>query len=110
MSEPYPHTPKPILLQVIGWVVILPLLVSWVRLPLGVGQGLALGAIAASAYGVVFARRHASRHVTLFALVVTLLNVVSLVMLSTASVLMALYYCVRFFGYPYLSHWLYGNV
>lgn len=107
MSEPHPRTPKPILRQVIGWVVVLPLLVSLVRLSFGVSLALALGAIAASVYGVVFASRHASRRVTLFALITTLLNVVSWVMLSTASVVMALYFILRVYGYSYLSHWVY---
>ncbi|AZF09724.1 hypothetical protein C4J93_1510 [Pseudomonas sp. R2-37-08W] len=109
MLEPDQCTPPPILRQVIGWVVVLPLLVSLARPPFPLGLGLALGAIAASVYGVVFARRHASRRVTVFALVATLLNAVSLVMLSTASVLMALYFIVRLYVYSYVSHWVYWN-
>ena len=79
----------------VGWVLIVPLLVSLVRLPFPLGPALALGAIVASAYGVGFARRHASRRVTVLALICTLLNVVSLVGLGSASWLMALYYLSR---------------
>ena len=108
MLKPNQRTPKPILRYVMGWVVVLPLLTALARLPFAVGMWVALGTIAASAYGVLFASRHASRRVTLFALVATLLNGVSLVMLSTASMLMALYLIVRFQVYPYFAHWLYG--
>ncbi|MEN5150267.1 hypothetical protein [Pseudomonas orientalis] len=98
MLEPHQRTPTPILRQVIGWVLVLPLLVSLARLPFPIGLGLALGTIAASFYGVLFASRHASRRVTFFALVITLLNVASLVLLSTASMLMALYFIARVHG------------
>ncbi|AZE88119.1 hypothetical protein [Pseudomonas orientalis] len=109
MLEPNQRTPGPILRQVIGWVVVLPLLISMARLPFPMGLGLALGTIAASVYGVLFASRHASRRVTLFALVITLLNIVSLVLLSTASMLMALYFISRIYGYSYFSNWVYWN-
>ena len=71
------------------------MLVSLVRLPFPLGLALALGAIVASAYGVRFARRHASRRVTVLALIGTLLNAISLVVLGTASWLMVLYYLSR---------------
>ena len=95
MPDPIRHTLKPILRQVVGWVLVVPLLVSLVRLPFPLGLALALGAIVASAYGVRFARRHASRRVTVLALIGTLLNAISLVVLGTASWLMVLYYLSR---------------
>ena len=95
MPESVRHTPRSILRQVVGWVLVVPLLVSLVRLPFPLGLALALGAIVASAYGVRFARRHASRRVTVLALIGTLLNAISLVVLGTASWLMALYYLSR---------------
>lgn len=109
MLEPEQSTPKPVLRQVVGWVLVLPFLVSWVRLPFPFGLFLALGVIAASAYGVRFAWHHASRRVKMFALIVTLLNAVSWVMLSTASVLMALYMLARLYWWPYFANWLYWN-
>ncbi len=95
MPESVRHTPRPILRQVIGWVLVVPLLVSLVRLPFPLGLALALGTIVASTYGVRFARRHASRRVTVLALIGTLLNAISLVVLGTASWLTALYYLSR---------------
>jgi len=43
-------------------------------------------------------------------LFVTLLNVISMVMLSTASVLKALYIIAWLYWYPYYSSWVYWNV
>ena len=103
-------TPKIILCQVAGWVLVLPLLVSFVRLPFPLGLLLESGMIAASAYGVRFAWRHATPGVAVFALFVTLLNVISMVMLSTASVLKALYIIAWLYWYPYYSNWVYWNV
>ncbi|TFF09118.1 hypothetical protein EXW72_09275 [Pseudomonas sp. BCA14] len=107
MLEPGQCTPKPILRQVVGWVVVLPLLVSFVRLPFPFGLFLALGSIVASAYGVWLARRHASRRVTVFAWGVTLLNATSLILTGNASVLVALYWTAWLYGYPYYSNWVY---
>ncbi|CAH0131465.1 hypothetical protein SRABI64_00057 [Pseudomonas carnis] len=103
-------TPKIILCQVAGWVLVLPLLVSFVRLPFPLGLLLESGVIASSAYGVRFAWRHATPRVAVFALFVTLLNVISMVMLSTASVLKALYIIAWLYWYPYYSNWVYWNV
>jgi hypothetical protein len=99
MHTPKQHTPKAIQRQVVGWVLVLPLLVAFLKMAFPFGLFLGLATIAASIYGVVFAKRHASRGMTLFALIVTLLNVISWLMLSTASVLMALYFIVRFYAY-----------
>ncbi len=110
MLEPTQRTPKNTPRQVVGWVLVLPLLVSFVKLPFPPGLLLALAAMAASAYGVWFARRHASRRITLFALVVTLLNVLSLVALGEASVLMGLYRVSWFYWYPYYADWVYWNL
>ncbi|KTB67568.1 MULTISPECIES: hypothetical protein [Pseudomonas] len=109
MLEPGQRTPKPILRQVVGWVVVLPLMVSFVRLPFPLGLLLALGALAASAYGAKLAWQSASRPVAAFTLIGTLLNAVSLFLLSTPSVLMALYTVFRYVLYPLFSNWLYGN-
>ena len=111
MLEPEHPTPKPVLRQVVGWVLVLPFLVSWVRLPFPFPLGMlpALGVIAASVYGVRFAWHHASRRVTMFALIVTLLNAISWVMLSTASVLMALCILLWLYWYPYFANWFYWN-
>jgi hypothetical protein len=109
MLEAEQHTQKNTLRQVLGWVVVLPLLISFVRLPFPLGLLLALGAIAASAYGVTFAWRHTSRRVTVFALVVTLLNIISLMAIGEVSLLMGLYRVVWFYGYPYYADWVYWN-
>lgn len=105
-------SPKSILLQVIGWVLVLPLLVSFVKLPFPFPLGMlpSLGAIVASVYGVRFARRRASHRVTMMALIVTVLNILSFFGLSTASFLKALYYLSRFYWYAPLSNWVYWNV
>jgi hypothetical protein len=110
MFEPLQHTPKTVLRQVVGWVLVLPLLGTFVRLPFPLGLILGLGAIAASAYGVRYARRHASRRVSVFAGIVTLLNVMSWVAMGEVSILMGLYRISWLYGYPYYSHWVYWNV
>lgn len=99
---------KPILRQVVGWVVVVPLLVSFLRLPFPLGWFLILGSTAASIYGVRFASRHASRRVTFFALTMTVLNVISLA-IGHASVLVALYWISWLYWYPYYSSWVYWN-
>lgn len=101
MLEPGHPTPKPLLRQILGWVLVLPLLASFVRLPFPLGLALALGVMAASVYGVLLAKRHASRGVALFALIVTVLNGVAWVVMATPSALKALYYGVWFYLYPY---------
>lgn len=102
-------TPTIILRQVAGWVLVLPLLASFVRLPFPLGLLLEVGVIVASAYGVRFAWRHATRRVALFALIATLLNIISMLMLSTASVLRALYIIAWLYWYPYYASWVYWN-
>lgn len=92
VHEPKQHTPKAIQRQVVGWVLVLPLLVSFLGLPFPFGQMLGLGTIAASAYGIRLARQHANRRLTVFASIITALNVISLVLMGTASFLKALYY------------------
>ena len=86
-----------------GFVLILPLMISLMRLG---NPGAAL-AIAASAYGIWFAAKNASRGVMATAVMITLLNVVSLLLLSTPSALMAVGYIVWLYAYPPLSEWLY---
>lgn len=111
MLRTKPPTPKIILRQVAGWVLVLPLLISFVRLPFPFPFRLLLelGVIAASAYGVRFAWRHATPRVAVLALFITLLNVISMVMLSTASVLKALLIIAWLYVYPYYSSWFYWN-
>lgn len=100
MPEPGKSTPKPLLCQVLGWVLVVPLIISFVRLPYPLGLIMALGVLVASIYGVWLASRHATRRVVLFALIVTLLNTISLVVMGTASLLKAVFYLV----------WVYWNV
>lgn len=109
MLESKQRTPNPILRQMLGWVLVVPLLMSFLMLPFPFGRLLPVGAIAASAYGVTFARRHAGRRVTVFALIVTLLNLVSLVAIGEASILKGLYRLSWLFWYPYYSDWVYWN-
>ena len=89
--------------KTIGFVLILPLMIALMGLG-GVGV---LLAIATSGYGIWFATKQASTGLTATAVIITLLNLVSLVMLSTPSVLMALGYIAWLYAYPSLSEWLY---
>ncbi|MBO0495364.1 hypothetical protein J1G37_19870 [Pseudomonas sp. Marseille-Q1929] len=109
MPESKPRMPKPILREVVGWVLVLPLLLSFVKLPFLLGSVIAAGSIVGSVYGVLLARRHANRRVVVFAAIVTLFNIMSFVVFSTGSLLMALYFTFRLFGYPYLYEWVYWN-
>ncbi|WP_141064226.1 hypothetical protein [Pseudomonas lactucae] len=109
MLEPGQHTPKPILRQVVGWVLVLPFLLALVRLPYPLGLLLASGSIAASAYGTWVAWHHASRRVSGLALVTTVLNTVSFGLIGTASLPMGLYYISRLYWYPPLSSWIHWN-
>ncbi len=109
MSESNDSTPRAIRRQVVGWVLVLPLLVSFIKLPLPFPLVFlpGLATIAASVYGVRFAKRHASRRVTVMALIATLLNVISLIGMGTASFLKGLYYLSWVFWYPYYANWVY---
>ncbi|WLI08181.1 hypothetical protein PSH66_07565 [Pseudomonas sp. FP597] len=109
MLEPGQHTPKPILRQVVGWVLVLPFLVALVRLPYPLGLLLAPGSIAASAYGAWFAWHHASRRVCWLASLTTALNMVSFGMIGTASLPMGLYYISWLYWYPPLASWIHWN-
>lgn len=109
MPKSKQHTSKPMLHQVVGWVLVLPLLLSFVKLPFLLGSVIAAGSIVGSVYGVLLARRHASRRVVVFAAIVTLLNIISFLLFSTGSLLKALYFTFRLFGYPYLYEWAYWN-
>jgi hypothetical protein len=109
MLEPGQPTPKFIVRQVFGWVLVLPLLVSFIKLPFPLALVLSLGVLAASLYGVQLARRHASRRVALFAAIVTALNGASFLAMSTPSVLKALYYIVWLYAYPHYSNWAYWS-
>ncbi|MBR7212745.1 hypothetical protein E1K68_08135 [Pseudomonas sp. B2021] len=109
MLDTQKNTPKIILRQVVGWVLVLPLLASFARLPFPLGLLLEIGVIAASAYGVSLAWRHASRRVAVLALIITLLNIISAFMLSTASALKALYIISWLYCYPYYADWVYWN-
>lgn len=109
MREPAQRTPKHILRQVIGWVLVLPLLVSFLSLPFPLGLLLTLGSITASAYGATFASRCASRGVTVFAWIITLLNVISLFGVGEFSLLKGLYRISWFYWYPYYAEWFYWS-
>lgn len=89
--------------KVIGLVLILPLMISLMNLG---GTGVLI-ALATSAYGVWFATRYASKGLVVTAVLATLLNLVSTVMLSTPSVLMAVGYIVWIYAYPAVSEWFY---
>ena len=99
MIEPKRHTSKPVLRQVLGWVLVLPLLAALLRLTYPFWL---IVPIAASVYGVWFARCHASRRVTVLALVVAVLNIVSVFLMGTASLLQALYYIGWYYWRPFL--------
>jgi len=106
----YPQTtPRPILHQVVGWVVVLPLLVSFLRLPVPLGLLLVLASLAGSMYGVRFARRHASRRVSLFALVVTVLNTLSLFAVGQPTIVKVPFLIAWWYVAPYYSNWVYWN-
>lgn len=77
MLPPAQRTPKPVLRKVLGWVLIAPLLLSFLRLPFPLGLVLVLASITASVYGARFAQLHASRRVTVFAVIITLFNIAS---------------------------------
>ena len=109
MHEPKQHTPKAIQHRVVGWVLVLPLLISFLRLPYPFGMLLGLGSIAASAYGIRLARQLANRRLTVFASIITALNVISLVLMGTASFLKALYYISWIYWYPHYTNWVYWN-
>lgn len=109
MQDPKQHTPKAVQRQVVGWVLVLPLLVSFLRLSYPFGMLLGLGSIAASAYGIRLAKQHASRRMTVFASIITALNVISLVLMGTASFLKALYYISWVYWYPHYTNWVYWN-
>ncbi|MGY2291774.1 hypothetical protein ACW9H6_18545 [Pseudomonas sp. SDO528_S397] len=103
------HTASPrpgsIARKVIGLVVVLPLLLALARLPFGLALAVSLVAVASSAYGAWLASRQGGRVLVAFATAMALLNLTSLVMLSTPSVLMGLYYLGWSYGYPMFSHW-----
>ncbi|WP_341869742.1 hypothetical protein [Pseudomonas lactucae] len=79
------------------------------RLPYPLGLLLSLASLAASAYGVWFAGRFASRRVSWLALIATLLNTFSFAGMGTASLPMGLYYISRLYWYPPFSSWVYWN-
>jgi len=83
--------------KVLGWVLLLPLLVSLVKLPFWLAITLNLMAIAASVYGFWFALRHAGKGLAVFAGTITLLNIAALIALSTPSALKGLYYLARIY-------------
>lgn len=89
--------------KIIGFVLILPLMISLMGLG-GVG---ALLALATSGYGIWFAAKHASKGFTATAVIITLLNLVSTVMLSTPSVLLAMGYLAWVYGQAPIYEWLY---
>ena len=106
MLPPAQRTPRPILRKVLGWVLVAPLLLSFLRLPYPLGIVLALASIAASVYGARFAQLHATRRVTVFAVIITVLNIASFFVIGTASVLKALYWFSWLYGYPYYANWV----
>lgn len=90
-------------------VLLLPLLVSLVKLPTLLAITMSMTAIASSIYGVWFAARNAGRWLVAFAAIITLLNLVSMATLGTPSVLRALYILAWLYAYPPVSNWIYWN-
>lgn len=109
MPESKIRTPKPILREVVGWVLVVPLLLSFVKPPFLLGSVIAAGSIVGSVYGVLLARRHASRRVVVFTAIITLLNIISFVLLGTGSLLKALYVVIRLFTSAHIYDWIYWN-
>lgn len=109
MLPPSHRTPSPVLRKVLGWVLVAPLLLSFLRLPFPLGLVLVLASITASVYGARFAQLHASRRVTVCAVIITLLNIAAFFVIGTASVLKALYWFSWLYWYPYYADWVYWN-
>lgn len=109
MPSPKQPDSRAVLRKVLALVILLPLLVSLVRLPLGLAMVVSLAAIAASAYGFWFAVRNARGWLVMFAGVMTLLNFASLIALASPSVLKGLFSIAWVYGYSYFSNWAYWN-
>ncbi|QJI27748.1 hypothetical protein HKK55_03175 [Pseudomonas sp. ADAK18] len=103
------HGSKAVLRKVVALVLLLPLLVTLVKLPTLLAITMSMTAIASSIYGVWFAISNAGRWLTIFAVIITLLNLLSMATLGTPSVLRALYIIVWLYAYPPFSNWLYWN-
>ncbi|MGY2375033.1 hypothetical protein ACW9IB_11060 [Pseudomonas sp. SDO524_S393] len=96
------HSRRPVY-KVLGLVLIVPLMISLMKL----GTTGVIVALASSVYGVWFAAHHASKGLTVMAAIISGLNLVSTVMFSTSSVLIALGHIAWLYAYPPLSEWRY---
>lgn len=105
MRSIQPGSTKHVLRKVVGLVLIVPLLISLTPIPFGLWKVAALAALTGSVYGCWLARRQGSRGLTVFAVVTTLLNCLSLVALSTPSMLMGLWFVAWAYGSGSWIHW-----
>ena len=86
--------------KVVGLVLIIPLLAPLMPIPpIGLGGFVLIATVAGSIYGAWYARQHASRGLTIGAAIVALLNLGSLVALSTPSIV----------WFVFLVSWVYGS-
>ncbi|KAA0943431.1 MULTISPECIES: hypothetical protein [unclassified Pseudomonas] len=110
MFSPNQRSSGPVIRKVVGLVVLLPLLLTLVKLPFFLAITMSLTAIASSFYGFWFAVRNAGRWLAAFAGAMALLNLISLIAMGTPSVLKGLYYIAWLYGYPIYSNWAYWNL
>ncbi len=86
--------------KVVGLVLIIPLLAALMPIPpIGLGSFVLIAAVAGSIYGAWYARQHAGRGLAIGAAIIALLNLGSLVALSTPSIA----------WFVYLVSWVYGS-
>ncbi len=99
-------TPRPVFRKVVGLVLIIPLLAPLMPLPpLGLGGLGSIATVAGSIYGAWYARQHASRGLTIVAAIIALLNVGSLVALSTPSIAWFIFQVSWVYGSGNWIHW-----
>ncbi|MGH8383283.1 hypothetical protein [Pseudomonas sp.] len=81
--------------QVVGLVLVIPLLISFVKLPLLMSPIAAIAAVLGSAYGAHLARQQNSHKLVVFAWTMAILNALSVIAMSTPSAAMGLYFLAR---------------
>lgn len=92
-------TSRQVLRKVVGLVLIIPLLLPLTPIPFGLGRVASIAAVAGAFYGAWYARQHASRGLTIGAAIIALLNLGSVVALSTPSII----------WFIFLVSWVYGS-
>ena len=98
-------TSRQVFRKVVGLVLIIPLLLPLVPIPFGLGGLASITAVAGSLYGAWYARQHTSRSVTLGASIMALLNLGSLVVLSTPSIVWFIFQVSWVYGSGNWIHW-----